>query len=45
MSLDKVTMANSDVLGQGFVWLESGRGAALAGPRTPSPFRVQATGE
>ena len=30
MSLDKVTMANSDVLGQGFVWLESGRGAALA---------------
>lgn len=30
MSLDKVTMANDDVLGQGFVWLESGRGAALA---------------
>ncbi len=30
MSLDKVTMANGDVLGQGFVWLESGRGAALA---------------
>lgn len=30
MSLDKVTMANGDVLGQGFKWLESGRGAALA---------------
>ena len=30
MSLDKVTMANGDVFGQGFVWLESGRGAALA---------------
>ncbi len=30
MSLEKVTMANGDVLGQGLVWLESGRGAALA---------------
>ncbi len=30
MSLDKVTMANGDVLGQGFKWLESGRRAALA---------------
>lgn len=29
MSLDKITMANGDVLGQELEWLQSGRGAVV----------------